>query len=73
MTTDYPDYEDYLWGQRITPITRIFHVLFLSRQVPKIFKKDFQWISARKGIKRNKVSSVSLIPQHFDLTIFISS
>jgi len=47
--------------QRITPITRIFHVLFLSRQAPKIFKKDFQWISARKGIKRNKVSSVLCI------------
>ena len=63
MTTDCSDYEDYLLGQRIkiTQITRIFHVLFLSRQAPKIFKKDFQWISARKGIKRNKVSSVLCI------------
>ena len=49
---------NFCFQQRITQITQIFHGLFLSRQAPKIFKKDFQRISARKGTKKNKVLSV---------------
>ena len=45
---------NFCFQQRITQITRIFHGLFLSRQAPKIFKKDFQRISARKGTKKIK-------------------
>ncbi len=55
---------NFCFQQRITQITRIFHGLFLSRQALKIFKKDFQRISARKGTKEIKFHLFNLLSEY---------